>query len=116
MERKIIGTWKGKELEVGFYYHLYSHGYHSEQYLVVERPIGQLSTLPTGLSEGIIALGEPVRTIGGHSRWHVLCNVGTKEDVDYIYNKLHIDLGKTWVDAGDIISYLNSKNKTISAV
>ena len=107
---KIIGTWNGKELEVGRFYHCYSYGHCSENYEVVEVPRGQLSTLPKGLSEGIIALGEPVRSIGGISRWHVLCNIGTKEDVDYIYNHLHKDIGKTYVMSYDIINYLHSKN------
>ena len=113
---KIIGTWCGKELKVGHSYRLRGVGYCSETYDVVEIPTGQLTILPQGLSEGIIALGEPVITIGGHSSWHVLCNIGTKEDVDYIYNQLHRDLGKTYTMAYDIIKYLNSKGKNISAV
>ena len=39
-----------------------------------------------------------------------------KGDVDYIYNQLRRDLGKTYTMAYDIIKYLNSKGKNISAV
>ena len=115
MERKIIGTWNGVELEQDHNYVGLVLG-RPEIYKVTGRPDGQLGVLPDGLSEGIIAMGQPVRTIGGKSNWHILCKVGTKEDVDYIYNQLHLDLGKTYIMASDIISYLNSKNKTISAV
>lgn len=114
--KKIIGTWYGKELEVGHSYRLRGVEYCSETYDIVEKPRGQLTILPQGLSEGIIALGEPVRTIGGHANWRVLCNIGAKEDVDYIYNHLHIDLGKTYIMASDIMKYLNSKGENISAV
>ena len=120
MERKIIGTWNGVELMEQRYYaevngrvvgHDRKEDFKKEScgtiYCIAYYPVGQLAHRPEGLSEGIIAMGDYV-PLGGHSRFNYLCNIGTKEDVDFVYNEVARD--KTVTYASDIIKYLHSKN------
>lgn len=118
MERKreIIGTWNGVELMQGKYYakvngrvigHDRKEDFRKEScgtiYFVAYYPVGQLARRPEGLSEGIIAMGDPAPWKGIY-----LCSIGTKRDVDFVYNEL--SQGKTVTWASDIIKYLHSKN------
>lgn len=128
MERKIIGTWNGVELMQGKYYaevngkvigHDRKEDFNRDDcgtiYNIAYVPVGQLSIRPDGLSDGIIAMGDGT-PIGGKSKFNYLCNIGSKDDADYVCNNLRGDLKKSVVYATDIFKYLNSKNKTISAV
>ena len=118
MERKreIIGTWNGVELMQGKYYaevngrvvgHDRKEDFWKEScgtiFNIAYCPVGKLARLPEGLSEGIIAMGDPTPWSGNY-----LCSIGTKEDVDFVYNEL--SKGKTVTWASDILKYLHSKN------